>query len=976
MNSNELREMFLEFFESKKHLRIPSSSLIPSGDPTLLLTTAGMVQIKPYFLGEATPPSNRLTSSQKCFRTTDISTIGDHKHLTFFEMLGNFSVGDYFKESAIEFAWEFLTAKLGLESTRLWVTVYLEDDEAFSLWKDKIKIPVERIYRYGKKDNWWGPPGLEGPCGPCSEIHYDFGQTLGCAPIASPEQIKLWEVNRADSPTEFDQPGCHPNCDNCERFIELWNLVFMGFFQNQEKELSTLPSPNIDTGMGLERVSVISQRVKNVYETDLFRPIIQTVCSLTGNKYGVDTAIDKGIRVVAEHSRGAAFLIADGVIPGNDDRGYVLKRLLRRAAFYARNKLNYPSSNSPLLPQVVNTVINQFGGTYPELTINRNHILEVITNEEDRFYSTLDWGIHTMEILGSEAQDLLESVKSLVSKKPSDLLKLLDRFNSSGRIPESVATAYLTPLQEELTLSTLTKNNPQISIINLETKILSISGKAAFLLYDTFGFPPELTQEIGAGFGLKTNLEEFSEEMSLQQSRSRLGASKYTGPSSAKIFQYESLNFNNSKFIGYDQISGESSIIGIFLDGAVCENIQTGQHAEIVLQETPFYPEGGGQIGDRGLIIGPRGSMEVIDTQSPLSGLIIHKGIISSGTLSKGETVQSKVNASERQKIASNHTGTHLLHAALRSVLGHHVHQAGSLVTSDKIRFDFTHTKPLTDEELQQVEQLVNEQVRNDTPVEMKETRYSDAINEGALSFFGDKYGAEVRVVGIGSNREEQGESSEYFSKEMCGGTHLYRTGELGLFLILTENSIGAGMRRIEAISGSTSESTARNNFTTLSKLSKTLDSPNEGINEKIKSVLNELDSERKKNESLERRLALRDAETLVNQAIEIDGSLVLSAAVNVNSGESLREVGDYLKNKLQNGIIILGSVIKGRPMLVVMVTSDQVSKGFDAKEIIKTGSEIIGGGGGGKPEMAQAGGQYEEKLNEALKMMSRMVTN
>lgn len=973
MNSNELREKFLSFFESKEHLRLPSSSLIPSGDPTLLLTTAGMVQIKPYFLGEAMPPANRLTSSQKCFRMTDIDTIGDHKHLTFFEMLGNFSVGNYFKENAIEFAWEFLTSEIGLQPDKLWVTVFLEDEEAFLLWRDKINIPIERIYRYGKNDNWWGPPGLEGPCGPCSEIHYDFGEQLGCSAIAPPEKIISWEQMKETTPSQQKQPGCHPNCDNCERFIELWNLVFMGFFQNKNKELSPLPSPNIDTGMGLERASVIVQGVRNVYETDLFKPIIGKVSLLTGKQYGENDRTDKGIRVVSEHTRGAVFLIADGVIPGNDERGYVLKHLIRRAAFYSRELLNRASHHSPLLSQVADTVINEFANTYGELRINREHILEVIGNEEERFYSTLDRGVQIIEELADAIETLSQKIEL---GKSIDFPDLLDEFDEPGVLPESITEAYLNSLRQANPATSLSEPLSEITKDDLLKTILSIPGNVVFLLYDTYGFPPELTEEIGIELGLVSKLDEFSEEMELQQARSRSVSSKYKGPSTAKIFKYDAIKITESKFIGYDQYSGKSTILGLFFNDLPTDHVKSGQQAEIVLRETPFYPEGGGQIGDTGIINGPKGSIEVTDTQSPLAGLIIHKGTISNGTLSLGDIVQANVNRTERQRLASNHTGTHLLHAALRRVLGPHVHQAGSLVTPDRIRFDFTHTKALTRDEREQIERLVNEQVRSNSLIETREIGLSEAIQEGALSFFGDKYGAKVRVVGIADHSENTTQSSNYFSKEMCGGTHLQRTGELGLFLILSENSIGAGMRRIEAISGNAAESTARENLYTLASLNETLDTTGEGIHEKIQSILKDIDAERKKNDSLERSIALREAEGLLNKAITSNGFLLLSTIVNANSAESLREVGDYLRDKIQNGIIILGSLIKDRPILVVMVTPEQVSKGYNAKEIIQTGSEIIGGGGGGRPEIAQAGGQHKERLSEALKFMCRLVQN
>lgn len=896
--SDAIRRGFLDFFKGKGSLEVPSSSLIPAGDPTLLFTTAGMVQFKPYFLGQAPPPARRLTSCQKCFRTTDIDAVGDYKHLTFFEMLGNFSVGDYFKKEAIAWAWEFVTQHMGLPPERLWVTIYLEDDEAFRLWNEMVGVPAERIYRYGRKDNFWGPPGLEGPCGPCSEIHYDYGAHLGCGPMASPEDV-------ARAQTEGTPiTGCHPNCERCERFVELWNLVFMQFFQDREKHLSPLPAPNIDTGMGLERATAILQGKRTVYDTDLFQPILQRISDLCGKPYGQDVSIDYAMRVVAEHSRGATFLIADGVVPGNEGRGYVLRRIIRRAIRFGRKV----GLEGPFLGAVAQAVIERMGGVYPELVTHREFVQRVLAIEEERFGQVFDAG---RIILEEALQDIRQ--KAVAEAVPPTL-----------------------------------------------------PGSLVFTLYDTYGFPPELTEEVARERGLSgIDWQGFQREMEAQRERAR-AAARFGGGPQARIFLYEQLGVRATRFVGYERLVQESVVVGLLRGGQVVSEAGQGDEVEIVLRETPFYPEGGGQVGDRGTIVGPGGKIEVVDTHSPIADLIVHRGTVVQGRIGLGDTVHAQVDPEHRHDAARNHTATHLLHAALRKVLGTHVRQAGSLVAPDRLRFDFTHVQALTREELRAVERLVNEKVRENLPVHKREMGYLQAIQEGALAFFGDKYGERVRVVEVADG--------ERFSLEVCGGTHLDRTGDIGLFLVVSEASIGAGVRRIEAVTGRWAEALVRQRLDTLEQVASLLETTPTDVAQRLQSVLDALDQERKRSAVLERDLARYRAAALLSQVQEVDGVKVLSARAEAFSVEALREMGDFLKERMGGGIVVLGSIINGRPLLVAMATPEAVALGADASAVVREAAKSIEGGGGGRPDMAQAGGRRPEGLDQALRRVPALV--
>ena len=750
MNGDQIRRTFLEFFQSKGHMVMPSSSLVSAGDPTLLFTSAGMVPFKPFFMGESTPPARRLTSCQKSFRTTDVEEVGDHKHLTFFEMLGNFSIGDYFKAKAIEWAWEFVTQQLKLPPERLYVTIYLDDEEAFQHWTEDIVVPTERIYRYGDKDNWWGPAGKEGPCGPCSEIHYDRGVEEGCR-----------------------SPDCHPNHD-CERFVELWNLVFMQFYQGLDGRRTPLPAPSIDTGLGLERAAAILQGKGSIYETDLFWPIVQKVCDLTSKAYGQDHDTDYAIRVMAEHGRAAAFLIADGVVPGNEGRGYVLRRIIRRAIRYGRRL----GLDKPFLTAVADASVERFQQSYMELSTNHDFIMRVVGLEEERFGEVILAGM-------DELEGYLSVVKTLPKDQMEELDRLIEQKMSEAQTVENVAFRQqaqliidkLEPHIQEATLDDQSSSVPwqrgydwaaddlrrslvQISLVlsgieppdsegklswdrpldlqqlgqwysELTTVVTKVPGVLAFRLYDTYGFPPELTAEIAREHGLDVDMEGFEREMEAQRQRAR-AAHAFTG-AMEMLPTYDNLGVGGVEFVGYEGLAKRSLVTGILVQDAPVGHASQGQQVEVVLRETPFYAEAGGQVGDAGVITGPNGKVRVEDTQSPIAGLIVHRGVVEEGDISLGEPVDARVDPIRRLDTARNHSGTHLLHAALRQMLGAHVRQAGSLVAPDRLRFDYSHISPLSREELLDIQALVNQKVRDDLTVSTKESSFTLAVQEGAL---------------------------------------------------------------------------------------------------------------------------------------------------------------------------------------------------------------------------------------------------
>ena len=867
ISGDEIREKFLSYFEAQGHSRFASSSLIPVGDPTLLLTTAGMVQFKPYFTGEAEPQNKRATTSQKCFRTPDIEEVGDATHNTLFEMLGNFSFGDYFKANAVDFAVELMTEGYGIPLDKFSAAIHHTDEETRGLWEAK-GIPADKVYSYGDDENWWGPAGDEGPCGPCSELHYDYGAEYGCL-----------------------RDDCAPNCTNvmddggvCDRYVELWNLVFMQYYHHLDGTRTNLPAPSVDTGMGFERLVRILQDVDTAYETDLFTPIIAAVERVSGKSYN-NPDDTYAIRVVAEHGRSVTFLIADGVVPGNEGRGYVLRRVIRRAIRYARRI----GIEGNFLGEIADATIDKMGKVYPELVNNRDFIVTVLRLEEERFQQAFQNGYNML----SEA---LEGVDTL-------------------------------------------------------------DGGTAFRLWDTYGFPAEMTQEIAAEQGVTVDTEGFEREMEAQRQRGR--ASAQFGEERARIRQYESLGVGATQFLGYEQISASSPIVGLIADDEVVSEATAGQSVEVVLVQTPFYAEGGGQIGDAGTLAGPDGVIEVHDTQAVMPDVIMHFGKVSEGTVRLGDTVEANVDPTRREDTARNHTATHMLHAALREVLGPHVRQAGSLVAPERLRFDFSHVQPVTDDELWQVQHLVNEKIRQNASVHRDEDTYQSAIQRGALAFFGDRYGERVRLIEIANG--------DTFSFEVCGGTHVHHTGEVGSVYILGESSIGAGMRRLEAVSGRAAERLVWERFNREDGLASTLNTTPPELGNAVQRIQDENDDLRRQLATLERQNTLQAAEILLESKQDINGVSVLSARTEASNADSMREISDWLRDKMGSGIVVLGAVINDRPTISVGITRDLVDGGADARDYARDLGRIIGGGGGGRPDMAQAGGRNADKLDEAI---------
>ncbi len=869
MTSDEIRAAFLSFFEEKGHKIIPGSSLIPQGDPTLLLTSAGMVQFKPYFLGEVLPPSPRLASCQKCFRTTDIESVGDSSHLTFFEMLGNFSIGDYFKQEAINWAWEFVTQRLGLPPERLWITIFLDDDDSFGYWRE-LGIPEPRILRFGEEDNFWGPAGNAGPCGPCSEIHYDFGEEFGCK-----------------------KASCAPGCD-CGRFSEIWNLVFTQYNQDEEGHRALLPRPNIDTGMGLERTAAVVQGKTSVYETDLFVPLIQRISQLAGKKYGSGDD-DNAIRIIAEHSRGIAFLIGDGIIPSNEGRGYVLRRLLRRAAVFGK-KLGL---DEPFLAETAKTTIQQMEHIYSEIGQRRDFITKVIELEEARFSETLNTGLELLDGIMEEAA-------------------------SKGRN--------------------------------------KISGKKAFKLYDTYGFPVELTIEIAADRGFSVDLEGFEKEMERQRERARAGGWVLVDEVKDITIHPKSMK---TEFVGSQSLKHKSTILDVVVNNKSVEEVTEGQEASLILEATPFYGEMGGQVGDTGEIRSDSGRFLVTNTIRVPPDIIVHQGRVTEGSLAVGDEVEAEVDRERRLDIARNHTATHLLQLALRQVLGKHVQQRGSLVAPDRLRFDFSHLTALTKKEIQEIDHIVNDKIRQNLTVYSEQIPYKKAIDEGAIALFDEKYGDIVRVVKIGE---------PMISAELCGGTHVTLTGEIGFFHIISESSIGAGLRRIEAVTGRGAVEYVERYLSSLERVAQLLGTATDNAHDKVSSLITELDKEGKQRLALERELSKKIAESLASDAEVINGVRILAARVPSSRLEALREMGDLLRDRLKSAVIVLGTVYEDKPIFLATVTPDLVAKGYNAGEILKQVAKVTGGGGGGKAQFAQAGGKDKDKLDEALQLVKSLI--
>jgi alanyl-tRNA synthetase len=884
MNVDDIRDAFVRFMTERGHLRVPSASLVPHGDPTLLFTSAGMVPFKPYFMGLAEPPSPRMVTVQKVFRTTDIDEVGDYSHLTMFEMLGNFSIGDYFKEQAVEWAWELLTTVFKLDGDKLWVSIYLHDDEAHDLWR-RVGITEDRIHRYDQEHNYWPPGNWDGigPCGPNSEIFVDRGPRDSC------------EFCRAGS--------CKPNLEpDCGRFLEVWNLVFMTLYQDGQGNRTELPKKNIDTGSGLERVACILQGKDTVYDTDIFRPILARIEELTDRSYGQDPATDIAMRVVAEHTRAATFLITDGVTPSNEGRGYVLRRILRRAVYFLTQ---LKSSREPLLERVAEAVIERMQRAYPDLHDRAAFTTRLLSAEESKFRETLDRGrTHLDEILRTAADNK------------------------------------------------------------------TISATQAFTLYDTFGYPLELTCEIAVRHGFTVDVAGFEREMAAQRERGR-AAAKFEFEAS-RVAAYTQLADVRTKFVGYDATEHTTMIAGIVGARGVQDASEEGDDVEVAVIETPFYPEGGGQVGDSGEIIAPQGVVAVDDTQYASEGLIVHRGRVVSGRIALRDTVTARVDPAQRRASQRNHTATHLLHAALREVLGTHVKQAGSLVAPDRLRFDFTHIEATKPEELAAVHRLVNEKIRADIDVHWQTEPYERAIEGGAMALFGEKYTADVRVVGICEPHAHDG-APHCFSKELCGGTHCGRTGEIGAFVIASEESVGSGVRRIEALTGALADEYIIEQQAALSRLAHRLKTTPAEVAARIDSMEAELAVARRRAEQFQRQAGKAEVDQLIDAAERINGASMIVARVPASSTDAMREMGDLLRDKLGSAVIVLGAVMDDRPSFMAMSTKDLTAR-VHAGNLIKQVAAVAGGGGGGRPEMAQAGGKDASKLDEALETARRIV--
>ena len=869
--SDEIREAFLSFFKERGHAELPAWPLVPIGDPTSMFTSAGMQQFKPVFTGEQERPAPRATTVQPCFRTTDIEEVGDHSHLTAFEMLGNFSFGDYFKREAIAWAWELLTDVYQIPADRLHVTIYLDDEEAYDAWRHEVELPDSQIHRCDEDKNYWfsfpnGTPGASGPLGPCSEIYYDF----------TPEE---------------SMEGVNPAYED-ERFLEIWNLVFMELYQHPDGTREPLPTKNIDTGSGLERVAAVLQDVTSVFETDIFLPILESAADVAGVNYfgGAATGEQEyAIRAMAEHCRAATMLVGDGVVPSNEGRGYVLRRVIRRGVYLGRQV----GVTEPFTERLVDAAIDKLKVGYPSLHESREFIKKAIATEEARFLRTLSAGSARLDIM-------------------------LERAREAGQ-------------------STL-------------------EGAGAFLLYDTFGLPLELTREIATREGFEVDVEGFEAALEEQRQRARRHGGFLKGEVSPAL---RSLGEDHSAFVGYGRVAAEGRVAALLVAGSLVDALEPGAEAEVVLDITPFYPEGGGQMGDRGTLAAPNARFDVRDTQAA-GGAIVHRGVLVEGKLTVGDAVEAEVDHAWRQGATGNHTSTHLLHAALRETLGDHVRQQGSLVSSERLRFDFTHLEQVSREALREVETLANAKVRENLAVTARTTDYRSAVAGGALAFFGDKYGAEVRVVEIGADGEK-------FSAELCGGTHVHATGELGFVHILRESAVAAGTRRIEAISSRQAEQYLLEQDARLVRLAARLSVPPAGLEERVEQLRSELDDLRQQAARFQREQGASLADDLAASAAEIGGHRLVVARVDVDSTDALSEMADRLRTELQSVLVVLGAASEGKAVFLVAATPDLVSAGVHAGNLIREIASQAGGGGGGRPDMARAGANDASKLDQAL---------
>ncbi|WP_032121848.1 alanine--tRNA ligase [Clostridium amazonitimonense] len=864
MGLNELRESYLKFFESKNHLRLESFPLVPKEDKSLLLINAGMAPLKPYFTGLKTPPSKRITTCQKCIRTGDIDNVGKtSRHATFFEMLGNFSFGDYFKGEIIPWSWEFVTKVLDIPKDKLYVTIYLEDDEAFDIWVNKTDVDPSRIFRLGKEDNFWEIG--QGPCGPCSEIHFDRGEG---------------EIKTAEDFIKASES---------DRVVEFWNLVFTQFDKDENGVYNRLEHPNIDTGMGLERIATIMQGTKNIFEVDTIKDILDETARIAGVSYGKDEKTDVSLRIIADHAKSVSFLIADGVLPSNEGRGYVLRRLLRRAARHGR----LLGIKRTFINDIVEKVIANYGNAYKELVEKKDYINKVILLEEERFNETIDSGI---DILKGYIEEIEEQDKSI------------------------------------------------------------LAGDKAFKLYDTYGFPLELTEEILNEKGLVVDTEGFNKEMELQRKRAReaRGESNYMGNDSNILNKIDT--DLNSKFVGYKNISFSSKVSCIIKDDEFVSTLKAGEKGIILVENTPFYAEMGGQVGDKGIIEKDGFKAEVYDCKKNISGKIIHFVNITYGELSISQEVTLTVDGKRRTAICKNHTATHLLHEALREVLGEHVSQSGSYVDEDRLRFDFTHFKGVTLEEIKEIESLVNDKIMEAFDVNTEEMSIEEAKSSGAIALFDDKYKENVRVVSVGD-----------FSRELCGGTHVKNSGQIGLFKILSESGVAAGIRRIEAVTGFNAIHYVEEKESLIKESALILKCSEKDLINRLHNSVQELKEKDREISELKSKLVQGAEDEILNSSIDILGVKVIRAQLKDVDTDALRDLGDSIRNKIENGVVVLSSVVGDKVNLLAMATKDAVSKGVHCGKIIKEVATIAGGGGGGRPDMAQAGGKKPEKVEEAL---------
>ena len=867
---NELRRMYLEFFESKGHLAMKSFSLVPHNDNSLLLINAGMAPLKPYFTGQEIPPRRRVTTCQKCIRTGDIENVGKTaRHLTFFEMLGNFSFGDYFKHEAIHWSWEFLTQVLGLEEDRLYPSIYGEDDEAFEIWNKEVGVPAEKITRFyrdpetGECDNFWEHGA--GPCGPCSEIYYDRGEKYGCG-----------------------RPDCKVGCD-CDRFMEVWNNVFTQFEGDGKGGYTELAQKNIDTGMGLERLAVVMQDVDSVFDIDTMKAIRDKVCEMSGKKYQVDALDDVSIRLITDHIRSATFMISDGIMPSNEGRGYVLRRIIRRAARHGRML----GIDGIFMAKLAATVINESKDGYPELEEKKDFIFKVLSQEEEKFGKTIDQGLSIL----------------------SDMEKQME---ADG------------------------------------VKVLS--GENAFKLYDTYGFPMDLTQEILEEKGFSVDEEGFKKAMEVQRTTARK-ARKVTNYMGADETVYESVDPSvTTEFVGYDSLNCKSKITVLTTETEIVEALSDGEVGTVIVEQTPFYATMGGQQGDKGIIRTAAGEFQVEDTIKLLGGKVGHVGKMISGMMKTGDVADLSVDAALRAKTCKNHSATHLLQKALREVLGTHVEQAGSYQDGERTRFDFSHFAAMTPEELEKVEKIVNDKIAEAIPVRTDVMTVDEAKKTGAMALFGEKYGETVRVVSMGD-----------FSKEFCGGTHVKNTSEIAAFKIISENGVAAGIRRIEALTGDNVFAYYRNLEKELLEAAKAAKATPATLTEKIEHMQAEIKALTSENESLKSKAAKEALGDVMDQIVEVKGVKLLASAVDGVDMNGLRDLGDQLKEQLGEGVIVLASSCEGKVNLIVMATDAAMKQGAHAGNLIRSIAGKVGGGGGGRPNMAQAGGKNPAGIPDAI---------